>query len=68
MFSILVGSALFGAWGMICSVPMFAVVYTLVKDGCHVALRKKGIDYSSETFEKIDHIDEDTKAPIWLDK
>jgi len=68
MFSILVGSALFGAWGLICSVPMFAVVYTLVKDGCHVALRKKGIDYSSETFEKIDHIDEDTKAPIWLDK
>lgn len=68
MFSILVGSALFGAWGMICSVPMFAVIYTLVKDGCHIALREKGIDYSSETFEKIDHIDEDTNAPVWLKK
>lgn len=68
MFAILVGSGLFGVWGMVCSVPMFAVIYTLVRDGCHHALRKKGVDYSSETYENIDHIDEDTKAPVWLDK
>lgn len=68
MFSIMLGSGLFGVVGMICSVPVFAVLYTLVKDGCHVALRKKGIDYSTETFERIDHIDEDTKAPRWINK
>ncbi len=68
MFSIMLGSGLFGVVGMICSVPVFAVLYTLVKDGCHVALRKKGIDYSTETFERIDHIDEDTKAPKWINK
>lgn len=67
LFSILVGSGLFGIWGMICAVPLFAVIYTLVKDGCHASLRKKGIDYSCETFENIDHIDEDTNSPIWLD-
>lgn len=68
MFAILVGSGLFGVWGMICSVPLFAVIYTLVRDGCHQSLRNKGVDYSSETFENIDHIDEDSKAPVWLDK
>ena len=68
LFSILVGSELFGVWGMVCAVPVFAVLYTLIKDGCHGALRKKGIDYSTETFEKIDHIDEDTKTPVWINK
>lgn len=68
MFAILVGSGLFGVWGMVCAVPLFAVVFSLVGDGCHLALRKKGVDYSSETFENIDHIDDTTKAPIWLKK
>ena len=68
MFAILVGSGLFGVWGMICSVPLFAVIYTLVRDGCHHSLRKKGVDYSPETFENIDHIDEESKAPVWLDR
>ena len=68
MFAILVGSGLFGVWGMICAVPLLAVIFALSGDGCHISLRKKGIDYTSETFEKIDHIDESTNTPIWLDK
>lgn len=68
MFAILVGSGLFGVWGMVCAVPLFAVVFSLVGDGCHIALRKKGVDYSAETFESIDHIDDTTKAPVWLNK
>lgn len=66
MFAILVGSGMFGVWGMICSVPVLAVIFTLTGDGCHLALRKKGIDYSSETFEKIDHIDDQTNTPVWM--
>ena len=66
LFSILVGSGLFGIWGMVCSVPLFAVIYNLVREGCHKSLKKKGVDYTSETYEKIDHIDEETKAPVWL--
>ena len=68
MFAILVGSGLFGVWGMVCAVPLLAVIFALSGDGCHISLRKKGIDYTSETFEKIDHIDETTNSPIWLDK
>ncbi len=67
LFSILVGSGLFGIWGMVCSVPIFAVIYNLVREGCHDSLTKKGVDYSSETYEKIDHIDEHTKSPVWFE-
>ena len=68
MFAILVGSGMFGVWGMVCSVPVLAVIFTLTSDGCHSALRKKGIDYSPETFEKIDHIDEKTNTPVWINE
>ena len=67
LFSILVGSGLFGFWGMVCAVPVFAVIYTLVRNGCHSSLSKKGVDYSPEIYEKIDHINEKTKDPVWLD-
>ena len=68
MFAILVGSGMFGVWGMICSVPLLAVIFTLSSDGCHVSLRKKGIDYNTETFERIDHIDETTNTPVWMSR
>ena len=63
--SILVGSSLFGVWGMVCAVPMFAVIYTLIRQICNITLKRKGMDYSTESFERIDHIDEKTKAPVW---
>jgi predicted PurR-regulated permease PerM len=66
--SILVGSGLFGIWGMVCSVPMFAVFYTLIGNYCKKTLKKRGMDYSTETFERIDHMDEKTKAPVWVDE
>ncbi len=63
--SILVGSALFGVWGMVCSVPFFAVIYALVDEICIKTLKSKGLDYSTNTFEKIKGFDEKTKAPEW---
>lgn len=66
MFSILVGSGLFGVWGMVCSVPVCAVIFALVSENCHTALRRKGIDFSSEAYEKLLYIDETTKAPKWF--
>ena len=64
--SILVGSSLFGVWGMVCSVPLFAVIYTIISKYCKKTLKKRGMDYSTETFERIDHMDEESKAPIWV--
>ena len=66
--SILVGSSLFGVWGMVCSVPLFAVIYTLVGEYCKKTLKRRGMDYSTETFERIDHMDEETKAPVWVNE
>ncbi len=66
--SILVGSSLFGVWGMVCSVPMFAVFYTLTGKYCKNTLKRRGMDYSTETFERIDHMDEETKAPVWVNE
>lgn len=66
--SILVGSGLFGVWGMVCAVPFFAVTYTLIRHACNTTLKRKGMDYSTETFERIKFIDEKTKAPKWKDE
>ena len=57
MFSILIGSGLFGIWGMITSVPLFAVIYTIVKRRCEKTLASKGIGYSTEEFMNIRYID-----------
>ena len=53
---------------MVCSVPLFAVVYTLVSKFSKKTLKKRGMDYSTETFERIDHMDEETNAPVWLNE
>ncbi|MEE0867772.1 MAG: AI-2E family transporter [Clostridia bacterium] len=68
MFSILIGSGLFGVWGMVCAVPIFAVIYVLISDGCRSSLIKKGFNYSSKDFESIDHIDENSGKPVRLER
>ena len=60
---LIVGSGLFGVWGMICAVPFFAVIYTIIRENCDKSLAKKGINYSSETYQDICYINEETKAP-----
>ena len=42
LFSILVFGSLFGIIGMICAVPVFAIVYRLVKRWCEKRLIQKG--------------------------
>lgn len=52
MFAIIVGGGLFGFVGMLVSVPTFAVIYTLAREGIGAKLRAKGLspltrDYKS---------------------
>ncbi len=65
MFSILVGSGLFGFWGMLCGVPVFAVVYAIVSESCRCSLEERGLDYSTEEFKSIDHLSDKTEKPIY---
>lgn len=66
MFSILVGSGLFGFWGMLCGVPVFAVIYAIVSESCRCSLEERGLDYSTEEFKKIDHLSDKTEKPIYI--
>ena len=65
MFSILVGSGLFGFWGILCGVPVFAVKYAIVSKFCRRSLEARGLDYSTEDFKNIDHFDDKTEKPIY---
>lgn len=51
LFSLLIGSKLFGIVGMIIGVPLFAVIYSLFKDFIENRLKKK--DYPIETDRYI---------------
>ena len=44
MFAIIVGGALFGVPGMVISVPIFSVLYILVRDWINAILKKKQIN------------------------
>ena len=52
LFAILVGSGLFGFWGIICAVPFFAVTYTILREKCHASLRKKGVTTAPKLMRK----------------
>ena len=43
LFAILVAGKLFGLVGMIIGVPMFALIYSIVKDVIEIRLSKKGL-------------------------
>lgn len=58
LFSILLFGSLFGIIGMICAVPVFAVIYRMMKRWCAGRLAKKRMPTETECyFERID-IDE----------
>ena len=50
MLSILVGSGLFGFAGMLLSVPMFALVYAIVRAGMEARLRSRDLPVESDFY------------------
>ena len=48
MFAIIVGGALFGIGGMFVGVPIFSVIYVLVRDYCYEQLKEKKINFLNE--------------------
>ena len=52
LFSILVFGSLFGVLGMICAVPIFAVVYKTVKGWSGEMLGKKGLPHDTGSYIK----------------
>lgn len=67
MFSILAGGGLFGFWGIVCGVPVFAVIYALISRLCRSSLKRRGLDYSTEEFKKIDRLNDKTGQPVYFE-
>lgn len=57
VFAILIGSGLFGIIGMIAGVPVFAVIYYLIKTGLEYSLRKKNLPTDTKEYENLDYIE-----------
>ena len=51
IFSIVIMTAIFGVLGMFIGVPLFAVIYMLIKGLIHVKLEAKGKSLKDEDYE-----------------
>lgn len=64
MFSIIVGSGLFGFMGMLLGVPAFVILSTGINHMVESALKKRGLPTETADYTCLDHIDPDTCEPI----
>ena len=58
MFAILIGSGLFGFIGMLISVPVFAVIYDIIKRIVHYVLEKKKLPLKAEAYASVVRIED----------
>lgn len=68
VFAILAGQGLFGFWGMIIGIPIFAVVYSAVKSLISSRLKNKGLPAGSDIYTDVKCIDPETLLPVSLSK
>lgn len=68
VFAILAGQGLFGFWGMIIGIPIFAVVYSAVRNLISNRLENKGLPARSDIYTDVKCIDPETLAPVSLSK
>ena len=57
MFSIILGSGLFGFWGMLLGVPVFVVIYTLINKLIVRKLQRSDLPWEIADYEQLDYID-----------
>ncbi len=60
MFSIIVGSGLFGFMGMLLGVPVFVLIYTLFTAIINRKLERSGLPVDSDVYRNMTHIDPET--------
>ena len=68
MFAIFVGGGLFGIPGLFLGVPVFAVIYSMVKNVTEMRLARKGYPVESETYYELDEINVETNEPIYYNE
>jgi len=55
--AILLGGGLFGIVGMVVGVPIFAIIYSIVRDFINGRLKTKKLSIKNENYENLSHID-----------
>ena len=67
MVALLVGGGFFGFPGMVFSVPLFAVLFTIVRTLSNTHLEKKGLPSDTGRYYHMKELDPDTGEPIRRD-
>jgi len=57
LFSIIIGSGLFGFAGMLLGVPVFVIIFTFFKNLVNKKLVRSGLPMETATYKDVDHID-----------
>ena len=57
IFAIILGSGLFGFWGMLLGVPVFVVIYTVITNLIVKKLKRSGLPWEIADYKKIEYID-----------
>ena len=68
LFSIIVGSGLFGFAGMLLGVPVFVVIYTFFKNLVNRKLRRSGLPVETDVYKETDHIDPSTGEVVGFEQ
>lgn len=59
IFAITLFGGLFGVFGMIIGVPIFAVIYAGIRSGLNILLSKKEMPTELEKYRNLDYVDEE---------
>ena len=57
IFSIILGSGLFGFWGMVLGVPVFVVIYTIINNLIVKKLKRSDLPWKLSEYKEMDYID-----------
>ncbi|MBO7669678.1 MAG: AI-2E family transporter [Oscillospiraceae bacterium] len=57
MFAIILGSGLFGFWGMLLGVPVFVVIYTVIQNLIIKKLKRSDLPWKIADYKEMDYID-----------
>lgn len=66
IFAILVGQGIFGFWGLIIGIPLFAVIYSTARTFISDRLEKKGLPPGSDEYTDIESFSGENAEPISL--
>lgn len=68
IFALLVGQSMFGFIGLIIGIPLFAVLYSIIKARISRRLEKKDMPSDTNVYRKIGYIDKDSGETITLEQ